>query len=104
MNPRLRLVAGAIAGICSVTFTYPLDMVRTRLSLPGPQGSIFSTTREIYKNEGGIFALYRGIIPTVTVVIINSRESHHMSQSILLATKHSKYIYYDLYRQMNSEY
>lgn len=70
-----------MAGITSVTFTYPLDIVRTRLSiqsasfeglqktsaaekLPG-MGALLKT---MYKNEGGIPALYRGLIPTVTGV------------------------------------
>ena len=76
-----RLFCGAIAGITSVTFTYPLDIVRTRLSiqsasfaglekaekgkkLPG----MWPTLAKMYKTEGGFSALYRGIIPTVTGV------------------------------------
>lgn len=80
MNPYQRLICGGFAGITSVTFTYPLDIVRTRLSiqtasfeglsskakkeLPGMWGLMIS----MYKNEGGFFALYRGIIPTVAGV------------------------------------
>lgn len=65
----------------SVTFTYPLDIVRTRLSiqsasfagltkaeagkkLPG----MWSLLLSMYRNEGGWAALYRGIIPTVAGV------------------------------------
>lgn len=76
-----RLVCGGAAGITSVTITYPLDIVRTRLSiqsasftalgqreaseaLPG----MFRTMVLIYKNEGGAIALYRGITPTVAGV------------------------------------
>lgn len=75
-----RLLCGGLAGITSVTCTYPLDIVRTRLSiqsasfetlkreagqkLPGMWG-VMST---MYKNEGGFSALYRGIIPTVAGV------------------------------------
>ncbi|KAF2147480.1 uncharacterized protein K452DRAFT_262003 [Aplosporella prunicola CBS 121167] len=73
-----RLICGGFAGITSVTFTYPLDIVRTRLSiqsasfqglahdkkLPGMWGLLAS----MYKNEGGFFALYRGIIPTIAGV------------------------------------
>ncbi|GKZ74381.1 hypothetical protein AnigIFM50267_011880 [Aspergillus niger] len=76
-----RLLCGAAAGITSVTITYPLDIVRTRLSiqsasfealshrgvgeqLPG----MFTTMVLIYRNEGGIVGLYRGIIPTVAGV------------------------------------
>ncbi|KAJ5617491.1 Mitochondrial carrier protein [Penicillium hordei] len=81
MTPMRRLVCGGVAGITSVTITYPLDIVRTRLSiqsasfadlgardpnqkLPG----MFTTMAMIYKNEGGAKALYRGIAPTVAGV------------------------------------
>ncbi|KAG0156538.1 hypothetical protein PDIDSM_3719 [Penicillium digitatum] len=81
MTPTSRLFCGGVAGITSVTITYPLDIVRTRLSiqsasfadlgardpsqkLPG----MFTTMAMIYKNEGGTRALYRGITPTVAGV------------------------------------
>lgn len=79
-SPGKRLVCGGLAGITSVTFTYPLDIVRTRLSI---QSASFSGLKEIertrlpgmwgtmtnmYKSEGGFLALYRGIIPTVAGV------------------------------------
>lgn len=81
MTPARRLICGGIAGITSVTVTYPLDIVRTRLSiqsasfadlgkrdpsqrLPG----MFTTMVMIYKSEGGMIALYRGIVPTVAGV------------------------------------
>jgi solute carrier family 25 phosphate transporter 23/24/25/41 len=79
-----RLACGALAGITSVSVTYPLDIVRTRLSiqsasfaglspaaadaaakkLPG----MWATLVQMYKTEGGVGALYRGIIPTVAGV------------------------------------
>ena len=81
LSPGRRLCCGALAGVTSVTVTYPLDIVRTRLSiqsasfeklgiknvaqkLPG----MWQTMGGMYKNEGGILALYRGIIPTVAGV------------------------------------
>jgi solute carrier family 25 phosphate transporter 23/24/25/41 len=80
MSSFRRLVCGGAAGITSVFFTYPLDIVRTRLSiqsasfaalgdaprtkLPG----MWATITIMYKTEGGILALYRGIIPTVAGV------------------------------------
>jgi solute carrier family 25 phosphate transporter 23/24/25/41 len=63
-----------------VFFTYPLDIVRTRLSIQSASfAALGSTPREklpgmwvtlvvMYKTEGGILALYRGIIPTVAGV------------------------------------
>ncbi|KAL2370135.1 mitochondrial carrier protein [Blastomyces gilchristii SLH14081] len=80
LTPLRRLICGGMAGITSVTFTYPLDIVRTRLSIQsasfselrkGPEQKlpgIFQTMRSMYKTEGGILALYRGIIPTIAGV------------------------------------
>jgi solute carrier family 25 phosphate transporter 23/24/25/41 len=74
-----RLICGGAAGITSVTLTYPLDIVRTRLSIqtasfkelersgkkvPG----MFGLMVEMYKTEGGWTALYRGIVPTIAGV------------------------------------
>lgn len=90
----LRLTAGAMAGITSVVMTYPLDITRTRLSVqssslvtirhpptttspattnPQPRTrtvppklpGMFPTIVKIYRVEGGIPALYRGLLPTV---------------------------------------
>lgn len=96
MTPIRRLLCGALAGITSVTFTYPLDIVRTRLSI---QSASFSTLSEIqrknlpgmwatlvimYKTEGGFFALYRGILPTVAGVAPYVRTEACMSNLHLL--------------------
>lgn len=81
LDPLQRLMCGACAGMTSVTFTYPLDIVRTRLSiqsasfaglekaeagkkLPG----MWSLMVSMYRTEGGWLALYRGIVPTVAGV------------------------------------
>jgi solute carrier family 25 (mitochondrial phosphate transporter), member 23/24/25/41 len=74
-------MCGACAGMTSVTFTYPLDIVRTRLSIQSASfaglGSrdaqkklpgMWSLMATMYKTEGGAAALYRGIIPTVAGV------------------------------------
>jgi solute carrier family 25 phosphate transporter 23/24/25/41 len=87
MSSVRRLICGGAAGITSVFFTYPLDIVRTRLSiqsasfaalggvhrakLPG----MWATMVTMYKTEGGILALYRGIIPTVAGVAPYVRSS-----------------------------
>jgi solute carrier family 25 phosphate transporter 23/24/25/41 len=72
-----RLAAGALAGITSVACTYPLDIVRTRLSVQSASLSgkeinkklpgIWQTMKIIYHTEGGIVALYRGLSPTLMV-------------------------------------
>lgn len=67
-----RLFAGAMCGTASVVATYPLDLVKTRLSVQTvmmkhgdrPPPGFLSLLLNIYKNEGGLLALYRGIWPT----------------------------------------
>ena len=62
-----------------MTFTYPLDIVRTRLSIQsasfaalgkrdGKLPGMWQTMVKMYRTEGGILGLYRGIIPTVAGV------------------------------------
>lgn len=74
-----RLSAGSLAGVACVTVTYPLDIVRTRLSIQTasipnlrehfakagvkPPG-LWSVMKQIYRTEGGMRGLYRGLIPT----------------------------------------
>lgn len=79
LDPIPRLICGGCAGITSVTFTYPLDIVRTRLSIQtasfdgltkhqGKLPGMWPTLVQMYKTEGGFLGLYRGIIPTVAGV------------------------------------
>lgn len=81
LGPLMRLTCGGLAGITSVVFTYPLDIVRTRLSIQtasfadlgsrpksGKMPGMWATMVGMYKTEGGFLALYRGIIPTVAGV------------------------------------
>lgn len=79
LTPLERLTCGGFAGITSVTFTYPLDIVRTRLSIqtasfadlgskPKVNLGMWAIMVGMYKTEGGFRALYRGIIPTVAGV------------------------------------
>jgi len=79
LTPLARLTCGGMAGITSVTFTYPLDIVRTRLSIqsasfaelgakPKKLPGMWQTMARMYRTEGGFTALYRGIVPTVAGV------------------------------------
>lgn len=95
LSPLRRLLCGGAAGITSVTFTYPLDIVRTRLSiqsasfaslgeasrkqLPG----MWATLKTMYKTEGGVLALYRGITPTVAGVAPYVRYALQVSNEVM---------------------
>jgi solute carrier family 25 phosphate transporter 23/24/25/41 len=79
LTPIKRLICGGIAGITSVFVTYPLDIVRTRLSIQSASFTSLKTSPDnlpgmweilirMYKTEGGLSALYRGIIPTISGV------------------------------------
>jgi len=84
-----RLVCGGSAGITSVFFTYPLDIVRTRLSIQSASFAVLRDTPRsklpgmwetmvtMYKTEGGALALYRGIVPTVAGVAPYVSHNHY---------------------------
>ncbi|WFD23611.1 hypothetical protein MEQU1_002305 [Malassezia equina] len=74
-----RLCAGAIAGFTSVVSTYPLDLVRSRISIASASmymesgqsatvmdrvPGIMETACKVYTEEGGLRGLYRGCLPT----------------------------------------
>lgn len=74
-----RLLGGLVCGTASVGVTYPLDLVRTRLSIQTANLSKLAQSKiatgdkppgilellvKIYKTEGGIIGLYRGVWPT----------------------------------------
>ncbi|KGB78345.1 solute carrier family 25 (mitochondrial phosphate transporter), member 23/24/25/41 [Cryptococcus deuterogattii 99/473] len=76
LSTPLRLTAGAGAGVVAVVATYPLDLVRARLSIATANmavrqsGAAFTNedsrlgmvgmTKKVYKAEGGLRGLYRG--------------------------------------------
>lgn len=67
-NPLIyQLLCGGFAGSFAVTFTYPTDLIRRRLQLQGfdkavpTYSGITDCIKKVYKNEGGIPALYRGL-------------------------------------------
>ncbi|SCU98192.1 LADA_0H11232g1_1 [Lachancea dasiensis] len=81
-----RLMSGALCGFCSVLATYPLDLVRTRLSiqtanlsrLKKMQGTeavkekppgVWQLLVRTYTQEGGVAGLYRGFWPTSIGVV-----------------------------------
>ncbi|CAK9222905.1 unnamed protein product [Sphagnum troendelagicum] len=73
LTPLLRLGAGACAGIIAMSATYPMDMVRGRLTVqtedsPHRYRGMFHAFRTIIKEEGAR-AVYKGWLPSVIGVI-----------------------------------
>jgi solute carrier family 25 phosphate transporter 23/24/25/41 len=73
MTPLLRLGAGAVAGIIAMSATYPLDMVRGRLTVQADGSAAAYTglvhaTRTIAAQEG-MRAFYKGWLPSVIGVV-----------------------------------
>ncbi|KAK1138125.1 hypothetical protein K0M31_002609 [Melipona bicolor] len=68
-----KFAAGSAAGVTAVTLTYPLDVIRARLAfqVAGERlyAGIVHAGITIFKNEGGIRALYRGFWPTIIGMI-----------------------------------
>lgn len=81
LNGLERVASGSLAGLLSVLATYPLDLIRARISVQTASLSkldrgkltkaptVFGTAIEVFKKEGGILALYRGIVPTTLGVM-----------------------------------
>ncbi|KAL6182322.1 hypothetical protein ACLB2K_043745 [Fragaria x ananassa] len=73
LTPLLRLGAGACAGIIAMSATYPLDLVRGRLTVqtensPRQYRGIFHALSTVFREEGPR-ALYKGWLPSVIGVI-----------------------------------
>ncbi|XP_061352650.1 mitochondrial carrier protein CoAc2 isoform X2 [Gastrolobium bilobum] len=79
-GPTLDLVAGSLSGGTAVLFTYPLDLIRTKLAYQvvsptklNASGMVYN--EQVYRGirdclaktykEGGIRGLYRGVAPTL---------------------------------------
>ena len=67
-----KLLCGGLTGMTASTLTYPLDLIRTKLSIavdnPGAseRPSMAGVGRQIYRTEG-FFGLYKGLFSTLFV-------------------------------------
>ena len=70
-----KLICGGMTGITASTLTYPLDLIRTKLSIQvtnidGTKPSIWWTGKKIVREGGSIRALYKGLPSTLFVSIL----------------------------------
>ncbi|XP_035231354.1 graves disease carrier protein-like isoform X2 [Stegodyphus dumicola] len=72
-SQELKLLAGSAAGVTAVLMTYPLDVVRARLAFQVTGEHVYTgivhTLFCIFRTEGGMRALYKGLSPTVLGMI-----------------------------------
>nr|CDS28465.1 calcium binding mitochondrial carrier protein [Hymenolepis microstoma] len=61
LHPLQRLYVASLAGACSLTFTYPMEVMKTRMALrkTGDPNSLIICMKALY-NQGGLRSLYRG--------------------------------------------
>ncbi|CAK1555910.1 unnamed protein product [Leptosia nina] len=81
-----KFLAGAAAGVTSVTLTYPLDTIRARLAfqITGEHRytGIAHAASTMFKTEGGIRALYRGFVPTLVGMVPYAGFSFYCFESL----------------------
>eukprot|EP00873_Tetraselmis_striata_P023499 jgi/Tetstr1/443763/TSEL_031751.t1 len=66
------MMLGSLAGLMACSATYPLDTMRTQMSVTGGlKGGLFSVGRQIVKS-GGVGALYKGFGATLTSDVLGS--------------------------------
>lgn len=109
-NHMQKLLAGGAAGGTAVILTYPLDLVRARLTFQTKQqanavaptqtrgiisrSAIISTMIHAFKNEGGTKALYRGMSATLIAMIpYNACNFYTVDSSKRLALKNHPHIF-----------
>lgn len=64
-----RLFAGGVAGMVAATIVYPLEVVKTMLTLyPEECTSIPGALKKVFRT-GGVGALYRGLGPTLVAMV-----------------------------------
>ncbi|VDN99495.1 unnamed protein product [Rodentolepis nana] len=61
LHPFQRLYVASLAGACSLTCTYPMEVMKTRMALrkTGDPNSLIICMKDLYK-QGGLRSLYRG--------------------------------------------
>jgi len=69
LTPSRRIAAGSLAGATSVAFTYPLDLLRARMSVQRVDaGGLRHNFRTVY-HTAGVNGLYRGFFPTIVGIL-----------------------------------
>uniref|UniRef100_A0A1B6E2F8 Uncharacterized protein n=2 Tax=Clastoptera arizonana TaxID=38151 RepID=A0A1B6E2F8_9HEMI len=81
-----KFLSGSGAGVTAVLLTYPLDTIRARLAFQvtgeHKYSGIIHVATSIFREEGGMRALYRGFVPTVCGMIPYAGFSFYCFESL----------------------
>ncbi|KAF9610177.1 hypothetical protein IFM89_020686 [Coptis chinensis] len=88
LGPVKTLLYGAIAGACAEATTYPFEVVRRRLQLqdPATKLSALATFVKIVE-QGGVPALYAGLIPSLLQVLPSAGISYFVYEFMKIVFK-----------------
>lgn len=68
-----RLASGAVAGALSTAACYPLDTLKSQMAVAdGLRGSVLTAATQLFREQGGLRAFYKGIGPTLLCDVIGS--------------------------------
>ncbi|KAL5556041.1 hypothetical protein UlMin_038277 [Ulmus minor] len=88
LGPIRTLLYGAIAGVCSEAATYPFEVVRRQLQMQvwATRRSALSTFVKIVE-QGGIPALYAGLVPSLLQVLPSASISYFVYEFMKIVLK-----------------
>lgn len=88
LGPMRTLLYGAIAGCCAEAATYPFEVVRRKLQLQ-VQATRLSSLATLLKivEQGGVSALYAGLIPSMLQVLPSAAISYFVYECMKIALK-----------------
>lgn len=88
LSPVRTMLYGAIAGCCAEAATYPFEIVRRHLQMQvkATKMNAFATALKIV-NEGGVLALYVGLIPSMLQVLPSASISYLVYELMKIVMK-----------------
>ncbi|KAJ6814838.1 putative mitochondrial adenine nucleotide transporter BTL3 [Iris pallida] len=88
LGPLRTLLYGAVAGACAEAATYPFEVIRRRLQMQvqATKMNAFATTIKIIE-QGGIPALYAGLIPSLLQVLPSAAISYFVYEFMKIVLK-----------------
>ncbi|EEH56762.1 mitochondrial carrier family, partial [Micromonas pusilla CCMP1545] len=68
-----RLASGGVAGAVSTAACYPLDALKSQMAVSGGlRGGVVAAAKQLYLEQGGIRAFYKGLGPTLVADVVGT--------------------------------